>query len=108
MLELKDGFPVNTAALEKFYKMNEDSNNNKGQAFGLEDETILTMMIEWMTNAEVAEFQKAITALNTPVIFDTMTKDIIIQAGIQCLEGYLSPEQAASEVSRQLDLRIKE
>lgn len=108
MLELKDGFPVNTAALEKFYKMNEDSNNNKGQAFGLEDKTILTMMIEWMTNAEVAEFQKAITALNTPVIFDTMTKDIIIQAGIQCLEGDLSPEQAASEVSGQLNLRIKE
>ena len=108
MLELKDGFPVNTAALEKFYKMNEDSHNNKGQEYIFEDGTSVTMTIEWMTNAEVAEFKKAITALDTPIMFDTMTKDIIIQAGIQCLEGTLSPEQAAAEVSRQLDLKIKE
>ena len=108
MLELEDGFPVNTAALEKFYKMNEDSGNNRGQEYILMDGTSLTMTIEWMTNAEVAEFQKAIAALDTPIMFDTMTKDIIVQTGIQCLEEGLSPEQAASDVSRQLDLRIKE
>lgn len=108
VMELGDGFPVNKDVLEKFYDKSSKTDEWKEWIMNDEDGSTVSARIEWMTKAEVSKFKNAVNSLDTPIIFDTMTKDIIINAGVQCLEGYYTPEQAAAEISRQLDLRIKE
>ncbi len=61
-----------------------------------------------MTDKEVEEFESYIRNLNTPVIMDTVTKNIIIDAGAKCISGSMSPSEAADEVVRQLELKMKE
>lgn len=102
-IEHYDGFPVNKNSLQKFYDKNKNSNDFVG--FGLVGVTVNTT---WMDDTEVVEFQNAIENLSEPVLFDTMTHDIIIEVGTQCLEGHLTPEEAVTEITRQLDLRMKE
>ena len=61
-----------------------------------------------MNNSEVSEFKQLLDSLDTPIHIDTMTRQIIIDVGTQCLEGHLTPEEAVTEITRQLDLRMKE
>lgn len=101
-LEHYDGFPVNQNSLQKFY----DKNKNKSSdAMG---GGVVIVYATWMDDEEVAEFQSVIENLSEPVLFDTMTHDIIIDVGTKCLEGNLTPEEAVAEIIRQLDLRMKE
>ena len=67
-----------------------------------------TMNWEWMTNTEVETFDNYIHNLNEPVIMDTVTETIIVNSGVKCIEGGMSPTEAANEAIRQLDLRMKE
>ena len=106
----KDGFPVNTDTLEWFYNKNKNVNNN---SFNIVESSMCgnreaTMNWEWMTNAEVEDFDNYIHDLNEPVIMDIVTETIIVDAGVKCVEGSMSPTEAANEVIRQLDLRMKE
>lgn len=102
-VENYDGFPVNKNSLQKFYDKNHDKDNYTGMCAGL-----TTVRATWMDDKEAAEFQSTIEKLSEPVILDTMTHDIIIDVGTKCLEGSLTPEEAADEIARQLDLRMKE
>lgn len=102
-VENYDGFPVNKNSLQKFYDKNQDKDDYKTIGGG---PTIV--QAAWMDDTEVAEFQSSIEKLSEPVILDTMTHDIIIDVGTKCLEGSLTPEEAANEIARQLDLRMKE
>lgn len=102
-VENYDGFPVNKNSLQKFYDKNQDKDYYKAIGTGL-----TTVHAKWMDDKEVAEFQSTIEKLSEPVILDTMTHDIIIDVGTKCLEGSLTPEEAADEIARQLDLRMKE
>lgn len=105
-----DGFPVNTDTLKWFYDKNKNSDNNY---FGFinasfNNELTMEMDLEWMTDKEVEEFDSYIRNLNTPVIMDTVTKNIIVDAGAKCISGSMSPSEAADEVVRQLELKMKE
>ncbi|HEZ7985918.1 MAG TPA: ABC transporter substrate-binding protein [Ruminococcus sp.] len=105
-----DGFPVNTDTLKWFYNKNKNSDNNF-YAFGstsFDKTNNIDMNVEWMTDKEVEEFESYIRNLNTPVIMDTVTKNIIIDAGAKCISGSMSPSEAADEVVRQLELKMKE
>lgn len=105
-----DGFPVNTNTLKWFYNKNENSDNNNSfydtSYYGAGND--ISMELEWMTNKEVNEFDSYIRNLNTPVIMDTVTKNIIVDAGVKCISGSMSPSEAADEVVRQLELKMKE
>lgn len=104
-----DGFPVNTDTLKWFYNQNKKSNNDDSffvVPFNGGNE--ISMTLEWMTDEEVEEFESYIRNLNTPVIMDTVTKNIIIDAGVKCTLGSMSPSEAADEVVRQLELKMKE
>lgn len=105
-----DGFPVNTDTLKWFYNKNKNSDNNF-YGFGsisFDKGTNIDMSVEWMTDGEVNEFDSYIRSLNTPVIMDTVTKNIIVDAGAKCISGSMSPSEAADEVVRQLELKMKE
>lgn len=109
-IDHNDGFPVNTDTLEWFYNKNKNMNNN---VFNFECSSMggnreATMNLEWMTNMEVEDFDNYIHNLNEPVIMDTITKTIIVDAGVKCIEGSMSPSEAADEAVRQLHLRMKE
>ena len=97
-----DGFPVNRNSLQKFYDMNKSNKDDGWFSCGP------AVTAEWMDDTEAAEFQSTIEKLSEPVILDTTTHDIIIDVGTQCLEGQLTPEQAVTEITRQLDMRMKE
>lgn len=101
-VEQYDGFPVNQNSLQQFYEKNK---SNEVQAFNAVDTIIRST---WMDDIEVDEFQSTIEKLSEPVLLDTMTHDIIIDVGTKCLEGSLTPEEAVDEITRQLDLRMKE
>lgn len=105
-----DGFPVNTDTLKWFYDKNKNSDNNYlrfiNESFN--KELTMEMDLEWMTNKEVNEFESYIRNLNTPVFMDTITKNIIVDAGVKCISGSMSPSEAADEVVRQLELKMKE
>lgn len=101
-VEQYDGFPVNRNTLQQFYEKNK---SNEEKVFNSVDTIIYST---WMDDTEAAEFQSTIEKLNEPVILDTMTHDIIIDVGTKCLKGSLTPEEAADEIARQLDLRMKE
>ena len=105
-----DGFPVNTDTLEWFYNKNKDVNNNvfNFECISMNGNREATMNLEWMTNTEVDDFDNYIHNLNEPVIMDIVTETIIVDAGVKCVEGSMSPTEAATEVIRQLDLRMKE
>lgn len=105
-----DGFPVNTDTLEWFYNKNKDVNNNvfNFECISMNGNREATMNLEWMTNTEVEAFDNYIHNLNEPVIMDIVTETIIVDAGVKCVEGSMSPTEAANEVIRQLDLRMKE
>lgn len=107
-VELYDGLPVNTKTLQKYYDRNKDPNDYViTQTTNIYDEWI-TYRTEWMSNAEVEEFRQTIEALDAPVLLDTMTQEIIIDYGTQCLNGKISAEEAVEEISEQLSLRMKE
>lgn len=105
-----DGFPVNTDTLEWFYNKNKDVNNNvfNFECISMNGNREATMNLEWMTNTEVEAFDNYIHNLNEPVIMDIVTETIIVDAGVKCVEGSMFPTEAANEVIRQLDLRMKE
>lgn len=105
-----DGFPVNTDTLEWFYNKNKDVNNNvfNFECISMNGNREATMNLEWMTNTEVDDFDNYIHNLNEPVIMDIVIETIIVDAGVKCVEGSMSPAEAANEVIRQLDLRMKE
>lgn len=104
-----DGFPVNTDTLKWFYNQNKKSNNNYGFAIAsFNKENDINMKLEWMTDEEAEEFDSYIRNLNTPVIMDTITENIIVDAGVKCISGSMSPSEAADEVVRQLELKMKE
>lgn len=101
-VEHYDGFPVNKNSLQMFY------DKNKNKSYETMGGVVAIVYATWMDDTEVAEFQSVIENLSEPVLFDTMTHDIIIGVGTQCLEGNLTPEEAVAEITRQLDLRMKE
>lgn len=105
-----DGFPVNTETLEWFYRKNKDVNNNDFNYIctSMGENVEATMNIEWMTDMEVEDFDNYIHNLSEPVIMDIITETIIVDAGVKCIEGSMSPAEAANEAIRQLDLRMKE
>lgn len=107
-VELYDGLPVNTKTLQKYYDKNKDpSDYIITETTDIYDEWI-TYKTEWMSNAEVEEFKQTIEALDSPVLLDTMTQEMIIDYGTQCLNGTITAEQAVTEITAQLDLRMKE
>ena len=61
-----------------------------------------------MDESEVSEFKKLLGSLDTPIYIDMITKQIIIDTGTKCIDGHLTPEEAVEEITRQLDLRMKE
>lgn len=105
-----DGFPVNTDTLKWFYNKNKNSDNNfyGFGAVSFDEENNIDMNVEWMTDEEVKEFDSYIRDLDTPVIMDMVTKNIIVDAGAKCISGSMSPSEAADEVVRQLELKMKE
>lgn len=105
-VELYDGFPVNKNSLDYFYSRNSDDKEAIG--VGLENDNTVTVVMQPMNKDEVNEFTEVINSLDTPIYIDTMTKQIIIDVGTQCLEGHLTTEEAVTEITRQLDLRMKE
>lgn len=109
-VELYDGFPVNMNSLNYYYSRNPDDSGKLKEAigFGLENGNNVTVVMQPMNNDEVNKFTEVINNLDTPIHIDTMTRQIIIDVGTQCLEGHLTPEEAVTEITRQLDLRMKE
>lgn len=107
-VEFNDGFPVNQNVLQYYYDKNQNPNDSR--SFGIYDNMgeIITIQAEWMDSTEAAAFQAYISTLDTPVFQDTMTENIVIEVGTQCLEGLLTPEQAADQIAEQLNLRMKE
>ena len=107
--EMGDGFPVNQNTLQSFYDKNKDLNDRVTASSGSWNTTQTPIFYsEWMNNSEVSEFKQLLDSLDTPIHIDTMTRQIIIDVGTQCLEGHLTPEEAVTEITRQLDLRMKE
>lgn len=100
-VELNDGFPVNKIALQKLC----NDNDYVRYMYGLDCEDFT---VKKMDSAEADEFQNHIENLDTPIYIDTMMHDMIIDVGTKCLESSLTPEEAVNEITRQLDLRMKE
>lgn len=108
--ELGDGFPVNRNTLDNFYEKNKIK-YNKEISFWYWNTDVTqesTVYSKWMDESEVSEFKKLLGSLDTPIYIDMITKQIIIDTGTECLEGHLTPEEAVEEITRQLDLRMKE
>ena len=97
-------------SLNYYYGRNPDDSGKLKEAigFGLENGNNVTVVMQPMNNDEVNKFTEVINNLDTPIHIDTMTRQIIIDVGTQCLEGHLTPEEAVTEIARQLDLRMKE
>ena len=66
---------------------------------------------EEMMSAETTpkkEFDSYIGGLNEPLMINDIITDIIVQTGRKCLDGNISPSEAAEEAIKQLELKMKE
>lgn len=104
-----DGFPVNKSALDYYYNKNAEGNNDTNYGMvGANGTDVCNINIEWLDKDEAKEFESYITKLNEPVMINEIITDIIIQTGRKCLDGNISPSDAADEAVKQLELKMKE
>ncbi len=107
-VELNDGFPVNRSSLQYFY---DKGKTESPMAFGLCDmfsSDQIYIGTKWMDDSEIELFKKTVDKLDTPVEIDTMTRDVIIDIGTQCLDGTITSEQAADQINEKLSLKMNE
>ena len=104
-----DGFPVNKDALDYFYNKNAEGGNDTSLGVVSSDGNISGVInVEWIDKDEAKTFDNYINTLSEPLVIDDSVKEIIIEAGKKCIEGKSSASEAAEQVLRQLDIKMKE
>lgn len=107
-ITLYDGFPVNLNSIQKLYDK-KDSDEHMGiGSFSFDPDKHMSIRISWMDIFEINKFQKALDQLDTPILFDTMTYNTLIETGSKCLDGTITADEAVDEITAQLNLRMKE
>lgn len=108
-INLNDGFPVNTETLNWFYEKNKNINDTVSYATcDAQNNTIETFIVEWMDDDEASEFDSYIKSLDEPIIIDNITRSIIEDIGNRCINGDITPGEAADEVIKKIKLKGKE
>ena len=103
------GFPVNLKAIKWLY----DEYKKSDYAFSFDlyyegEEETIEIEAKPLTNDDISKFDEHIKSLDEAVFIPYSVRDIIETAAKKCMDGALTPEQAADETVKQLELKMKE
>jgi hypothetical protein len=102
------GFPVNRETLEWYFKKSNSSDPAIHSILNNDMDFVDEVKIEYMDDSEVNVFQNYINNLDEPLIMDYSVISIIENSALKCMADQLSSIDAANEVERQLNLKMKE
>lgn len=103
-IDSSDGFPVNRSVLETMLSGNGNPYATS-MALAMNENVCQVPYQNYMTGKELDAFQSTLKALDTPIVMDAMTRDVIITVGSRYLNEELSVEAAADEIINQLKLK---
>ncbi len=105
-----NGFPVNKDTLEWYYsKKNQKANyDDYKRILNFENDDVDRVKVEYMDDTEVSKFKSYINSLKAPLEMDYAVMEIFDNNALKCIKDELTPAEAADEVERQLDLKMKE
>lgn len=106
--DTSEGLPVNCESLDKQLAKYDDTNMTS-QVMMVDDKGMELMFTVRSTDEEERAMIKSyISGADTPVRLDAMTESAVNEAGACCLNGDISPDEAAARIRSKLELKMKE
>ena len=103
-----EGLPVNKASLEKMLS-EYDSANMVLSAMIVDDNGVeRNFNVHSTDEAERAALDAYISSADTPVRCDKQTENAVTEAGVSCLNGDISVDEAVEKIKTELELKMKE
>lgn len=103
------GFPVNKAAYAELCT-NKSGKEEVGGFVSSDNLTGITidLTIRWPEEKQFTKLNNLIQSLDTPMVTDSVIRDTVMEQMSECIQGNVTPEQAATSVMQKINLYLSE
>lgn len=101
------GFPVNRAGFAKSLE-NKSGVENTEMAVSNEEGDMIFLSLSWPDEAQIADLQESMEKLDTPLTADEVIVEAVTEQGTACLEGSVTPQEAAANALQKINLYLAE
>lgn len=103
------GFPVNKAAFAELCT-NKSGKEEVGGFVSSDNLTGITidLTIRWPKEEQFTKLNDIIQSLDTPMVTDSVIRDTVMEQMSECIQGNVTPEQAATSVMQKINLYLSE
>lgn len=105
--DLGDGYPVNKTAFASYSKK-PAKESDEWLGFSSKDGAEITLVLGWPEKEEIADFEKNIEILQSPVVYNSLIQNEIITTGVDILKGKKEIKDGTQEVSKKIALLHEE
>ncbi len=105
---LSGGFPVNRAAFLGIFDFMEENDSNGSMTLACADGTEKELELQWPDKEEKEYFLELVESLRTPVQMDDYLAELVVETGVQVLEGTVDSEEAAEDVVEKAAIYLAE
>lgn len=101
------GFPVNKEGLAKSLEDKAGVENTE-MAVADEEGSMATLALSWPEDADIQVLKDSFETLNVPVEADEVVIEAVTEQGVACLEGSVTPQEAAANALKKIQLYLAE
>ncbi len=101
------GFPVNKEGLAKSLEDKAGVENTE-MAVADEEGSMATLALSWPEDADIQVLKDSFETLNVPVEADEVVIEAVTEQGVACLEGSVTPQEAAANALKKIQLYLSE
>lgn len=103
-----DGFPVNQKAFDASAQLGEEDNQGVSISMDGDDSGAVFLEITKPAPEQVETLKQLIKKLKTPTLMDSVIFEAVVEQAAPCLKGDITPETAAGEVMKKVNLYLSE
>ena len=110
-MQSESGFPTNRAAYEALCQReleNAENGEEVSVEFSTEEGTMTTYTVCNLTQEDLDSLTEKLESMTTPVITDSIIRDLIITEGCKYLEGEQSLEETSGAIMQKVNLYLSE
>ena len=103
-----DGFPVNRKAFDASAQLSAADYNSFSMVIDGENSEAISLEVTEPTPEQVEALKQIIEKLKTPTLMDSVIFEAVAEQAGPCLKGEITPEAAAGEVMKKVNLYLSE
>ena len=103
-----DGFPVNQKAFDASAQLSTSDYNSFSIMIDGENSEAISLEVTEPTPEQVETLKQIIEKLKTPTLMDSVIFEAVVEQAGPCLTGEITPESAAGEVMKKVNLYLSE